>query len=61
MLTTQTFSGQIHTTVIDPPPPPADGQMSTGVADQRTIESSEAVDPVSQMALNILQSVLSLL
>ncbi len=52
MLTVHTFAGQMHTLSIDPPPPSADGQMETG--------SSEAVDPATQVALSLLQSVMSL-
>lgn len=50
-----TFAGQMHTLIVDPPPPPpaaAEGQITTG--------NSEAVDPVVQLALNVLQSVMSL-
>lgn len=57
VVATHTFAGNMHTTVTDPPPPPpssedTEGQMPTG--------SSEAVDPVTQMALNLVQSMLSL-
>ena len=52
VLASHTFAGQIETLIVSPPPPSADGQMETG--------SSEAVDPVTQVALSLLQSVMSL-
>jgi hypothetical protein len=56
-----TFAGQIHTLSIDPPPPSTtDGQMETPVAGQMGTGNSEAVDPVTQVVLNIVSSVLSL-
>jgi hypothetical protein len=60
MLTVQTFAGHMHTTVIDPPPPTEDGQMTTTAAGQMDTTSNEADEPVTQIALNILQSVLSI-
>jgi hypothetical protein len=54
VVTAHTFAGQIHTTITDPPPPPieTESQMETG--------SSEAVDPVTEMAISLLQSVMPL-
>jgi hypothetical protein len=54
VLTLPVFAGEMTTMIADPPPPPTatEGQMQTG--------DSEAVDPVAQLALNVLQSVLSL-
>lgn len=58
------YAGQMTTWVTEPPPPPpsasADGQMSTPVADPITTGSSEVADPVTQVALSLLQSVMSL-
>jgi hypothetical protein len=61
------FAGQIETTVAPPPPPPAqastaDGQIETTVAGQSETDSSEAtaIDSATEIALNLLQSVLSL-
>ena len=51
-LTLSAFAGQIDTTFAPPPAPSVAGQIDT--------TSSDAVDPVMQMALNVLQSVLSL-
>lgn len=57
-----TFAGDMHTTITAPPQPSAtDGQMETTVVGQMTTWSSEtAVDPVTQVALSLLQSVISL-
>jgi Spy/CpxP family protein refolding chaperone len=60
LLALPVFAGQMTTTVADPPPPTADGQMTTTIAGQMQTGSSEAVDPVTQVALSLLQSVLSL-
>ncbi len=48
------LAGNMSTPIAPPPPPSAeaDGQMTTG--------SSEAVDPATQVALSLLQSVLAL-
>lgn len=69
-LALHTFAGQI-TTIIPPPPPPetADGQISTGaaggemtttVAGQIETMNSEAIDPVTEIVLSLLRSVLPL-
>ena len=61
------FAGDMSTTVVQPPPPSnatAAGVMSTTVtASNDTSESEEAsvIDTVSDAALSLLQSVLSLL
>lgn len=62
MFTLPAFAGQMDTTFAPPPPPLAttEGQMPTTVTGQITTVNSEAVDPVTQMALNLLQSVMSL-
>jgi hypothetical protein len=53
VLTLSAFAGQIQTGIIDPPPSTtADGQIQTG--------SSETLDLNTQIALNLLQSVMSL-
>jgi hypothetical protein len=64
-LTLPAFAGEISTTVASPQPAPAvttDGDIETGVAGQIEIGSSEATaaDSVTEIALNLLQSVLSL-
>lgn len=78
-LTPAALAGNMHTTVIEQPPPSADGQMSTPVAGQiqtgvdgqiettvtgqmTTFNSAASpADPVTHLALSLLQSVLSLL
>lgn len=62
-LTVSTFAGQMSTTVVDPPPPAPEattqGSMSTTVAGQ--IETNIiATDPTTEVALNLLQSLLAL-
>lgn len=58
------FAGQIETPKTQPTTPPAAtaGQIDTPVAGQIEIGSSEATvtDSVTEIALNLLQSVLSL-
>jgi hypothetical protein len=57
----QTFAGQMETLIATPPPSSvAADQMDTTVAGQMDTTSSEAVDPITQLALNVLQSVMSL-
>ena len=62
-----TFAGEIHTTVAPPPPPSSqatttEGDIQTTVAGQEETGSSEATttDSATELALNLLQSVLSL-
>jgi hypothetical protein len=63
-LTVSAFAGDIQTTVTSPQPPQgmtADGEIQTGIAGQIEIGSSEATaDSVAEIALNLLQTVLSL-
>lgn len=61
-LTAPAFAGNISTMVTAPPPPPApQGNMHTGVTNQETAEDeATASDSVTEIALNLLQSVLSL-
>jgi hypothetical protein len=66
-LTMPAFAGQIETGKEPPPPPPAqavaaDGQIETGVTGQEETGSGEAsaTDSATKIALNLLQSVLSL-
>ncbi len=54
------FAGQMDTTFASPPAPSTAGQMDTTVAGQIHTLSSETIDPVMQIALNVLQSVMSL-
>jgi hypothetical protein len=71
LLTMPALAGQMDTGIVNPPPTPTvttDGQMDTGIADKSpaTTEgqihttSSEAVNPVTEMALSLLQSMLLL-
>jgi ABC-type phosphate transport system substrate-binding protein len=56
--------GNMSTPVAQDPSSPsaaADGRISTPVAGQIQTGGSVAVDPVTQMAMNLLQGVLSLL
>jgi hypothetical protein len=62
VFTLSTFAGQMETGITEPPPPASttDGQMETGIAGQITTGSSEAVDPVTEIALSLLQNLLPL-
>jgi hypothetical protein len=68
-LTLPAFAGEITTMVVPPPPSQpaqtatAGGENSTTVTGQEETDSSEAtaVDSATEIALNLLQSVLSLL
>jgi hypothetical protein len=67
VLAITTFAGEIHTTVAPPTPPSsqgaiAAGEISTTVTGQEGTDSSEATatDSTTKIALNLLQSVLSL-
>lgn len=61
---TNTFAGEMHTTVAPPPAPAAttEGQMDTTVAGQIETPSGEATvaGSATEVALNLLQSVLAL-
>ncbi len=66
-LTTFAFAGEISTPLAPPQPAPtaaatADGEISTTVAGQAETGSSEATaaDSATEIALNLLQSVLAL-
>lgn len=66
-LTLPTFAGEISTTVAPPQPAQtapatACGEISTGITGQDETGSSEATaaDSAAEIALNLLQSVLSL-
>lgn len=66
-LTLPAFAGQIEIGYAPPPPPPAqaataEGQIEIGVTGQAETGSSEAtaIDSATEIALNLLQSVLSL-
>ena len=58
------FAGEISTGIAPPPPPHAAtaGQIETGITGQIETDSSEATsaDSATEIALNLLQSVLSL-
>lgn len=60
-LAISTFAdGTVHTGIVDPPPPPStEGNMGTGSADT-TGPSGDAADPVTALALGLVQNVLSL-
>jgi hypothetical protein len=64
VLTLSVPAGQITTGITDPPPPPAsttiDGQITTGTAEPMQTGGDEGLAPVTQIALNVLQSMLSL-
>lgn len=55
VLSTTAFAGVIHTDVIAPPPT-ANGVIHTGEA----VSTPEAADTVTRIALNLLQSMLSM-
>jgi hypothetical protein len=66
-LTLPAFAGEISTTVAPPQPAQtstaaADGEISTGVTGQEETGSGEvsATDSATEIALNLLQSVLAL-
>jgi hypothetical protein len=66
-LTIPAFAGDIQTTVTSPPPAQPqtatlDGDMQTGLTGQAETDSSEATaaDSATEIALNLLQSVLAL-
>src|SRR6267142_962170 len=64
VLTTATFAGDIHTGgITQPPPPPPDALSATTSGDIQTlgvIQNPEAIsDSVGEIALNLLQTMLS--
>jgi hypothetical protein len=65
-LTMPTFAGQIETGIAPPPPPvqaaTTEGQIETGVTTTGQIETGygEATDSITQAALSVIQSALSL-
>ncbi len=69
-LTTPALAGEIQIGVAPPPPPSqaqtqtttTDGEITTGVTGQEETSSSEATaaDSATEIALNLLQSVLAL-
>jgi hypothetical protein len=69
ILAIHTVAGQMETPVIEPPPPPsAVGEMTTMIADQPsategqiTTTNGGGINPITEIALSLLQSVLSLL
>lgn len=69
VLTTPAFAGEIHTGVTGPdrqPTPATNGVMQTGVTEGEThtgeaASTPEVADTVTAAALNLLQSVLTLL
>lgn len=64
VLTFPAFAGEITTMVAPPPPQPAtaQGEMQTTVSGQEEMASSEdtVADSATEIALSLLQSVLSL-
>ena len=61
-----TFAGEMQTTVAPPQPAQSatmQGEMETGITEQEETGSNEATaaDSATEIALNLLQSVLSLL
>lgn len=63
MLSTSAFAGEMHTG-LTPPPPTANGVMQTGATNGEIhtgVAASSPTDTVTETALNLLQSLLSLL
>lgn len=68
VLTLPSFAGEITTMIVPPPPTQpaqtatANGDIETGVTEQAEMGSREATatDSATEIALNLLQSVLSL-
>lgn len=65
--TLSSFAGDIHTGAVQPPPPPDPPAMSTGDINCGVIQTNEnsiseiaSVDPMTELTLNILQSVMAL-
>jgi hypothetical protein len=62
-LTISAFAGEIDITKTSPPPPPtANGEIQIGLTGQEETGSGEvsATDSATEIALNLLQSVLAL-
>jgi hypothetical protein len=66
-LTISTFAGDIHTGAVPPPPPPDPQTASTGEiycgvieTNENSISETASVDPMTELTLNILQSVMAL-
>jgi hypothetical protein len=65
-LTCTAFAGERGTGIVQPPPQPnssVEGEMGTGVAvkDSTTAEEmSNTVDPITEITLNLLRSMLAL-
>lgn len=63
VLTFSAYAGEIQTGKATPPPVPTatlDGEIQTGITSTSGTTNSGAVDPVAEMALLLLQSILSL-
>lgn len=59
VLTTSVFAGDMHTGITDPPQAPQ-SIISTGVVNESAEDEATASDSVTDTALSLLQSVLSL-
>jgi hypothetical protein len=70
LLATPAFAGEMQTGVIEPPPPPTangeiqmgatDGEMHTGSVMHTGVTASSSTDIVTETALSLLHSMLSL-
>ena len=63
ILSLSAAAGDMHGGIVDPPPPPPDEQqqvLEPSAASSTPMESVTGVDPVTEVVLNLLQSVLSL-
>jgi hypothetical protein len=63
-LTVSTFAGDIHTGAVPPPPDPivSTGDIECGViqTNENSMSETASVDPMTELTLNILQSVMAL-
>lgn len=57
LLTLPVFAGEMTTMIVDPPPPPPSSVVTEG---QKGTGGSEASDPVTEIVLSLLQSVMPL-